>query len=75
MTVKKRRIILAILLITGFMALEIPGIFFLCGKTYPFVLGLPFLYGYIFICWFYMCMVLLCGYKTSWGRKPLFFKK
>lgn len=73
--IRKRQILLAAAAILGFMAIEIPGIFFVCNRIYPFIFGLPFLYGYIIICWLYMCLVLFCGFKTSWGRTPLFFKK
>ena len=73
--IRKRQILLAAAAILGFMAIEIPGIFFVCSRIYPFIFGLPFLYGYIIICWLYMCLVLFCGFKTSWGRTPLFFKK
>ena len=73
--IRKRRICLIAAAILGFMAIELPGIFFVCNRIYPFIFGLPFLYGYIIICWLYMCIVLLCGFRTSWGRKPLLVKK
>ncbi len=72
MTPKKRKIILAILLVAGFSSIEIPGIFIIGGKIYPFILGLPFLYGYIFCVWIYMCMVLFLGFHSKWGDRPFF---
>lgn len=75
MSVRNRRILLAALLVTGFAAIEIPGIFFVCDRIYPFIFGFPFLYGYVILCWLYMCIVLFIGFRTSWGKKPLIFKK
>lgn len=75
MSVRNRRIILAALIIIGFMAIEIPGIFFVCNRIYPFIFGFPFLYGYVIICWLYMCIILFIGYRTSWGKNSLFIKK
>ena len=75
MSVRNRRIILAALIIIGVMAIEIPGIFFVCGRIYPFIFGFPFLYGYVIICWLYMCIILFIGYRTSWVKNPLFIKK
>ena len=75
MSVRNRRIILAALIIIGFMAIEIPGIFFVCNRIYPFIFGFPFLYGYVIICWLYMCIILFIGYRTSLGKNPLFIKK
>ena len=71
MTRKQRKILIACLLIFGFMALEFPGIIFVCEIVRPFVLGLPFLYGYILIGWLYMCLVLLYAYLTGWGKHPI----
>ena len=71
-TPKKRKILLIILLALGFCSIELPGIFFVCGKIYPFIFGLPFLYGYIFCVWFYMCMVLFLGFHSKWGARPFF---
>lgn len=75
MSVKHRKILIGILLAAGFAAIEIPGIFFVCGRIHPFIFGLPFLYGYVLICWLYMCLVMFYGFKTSWGRHPLTVKK
>lgn len=75
MSVRNRRILLAALLVTGFAAIEIPGIFFVCDRIYPFIFGFPFLYGYVILCWLYMCIILFIGFRTSWGKKPLIFKK
>ena len=69
-----RRVILGVLLMIGFLALEFPGILLVRGRIYPFILGLPFLYGYVLCCWVYMCSVLFYACRTSWGKQS-FFKK
>ena len=75
MTRKQRKILIAALLIFGFLALEFPGILFVCEIVRPFIFGLPFLYGYILLGWLYMCLVLLYAYLTGWGKYPLGHKK
>ena len=72
--VNKRKLVIGILIVIGFLAIEFPGILIVRNKIYPFILGLPFLYGYILCCWAYMCSVLFYAYKTSWGKQS-FFKK
>lgn len=71
---KKRKLVIWILLMLGFCAIEFPGILLVRDRVYPFVLGMPFLYGYILCCWMYMCSVLFYAYRTSWG-KTAFFRK
>ncbi len=56
------------LLLLGFALMEFPGVFLFRDKVTPFLFGLPFIYGYILICWAYMCLVLLYAYRTDWGR-------
>ncbi|MDO4545515.1 MAG: hypothetical protein Q4C25_05105 [Bacillota bacterium] len=73
-TYNKKKILIWVLIVLGFCAIEFPGIFLVRERVYPFIFGLPFLYGYIFCCWGYMCGVLFYAYKTSWG-KTTFFKK
>ena len=51
MTKKQRRILIAVLLLAGFAALEFPGILFVCWRIRPFIFGLPFLYGYVLCGW------------------------
>ncbi len=65
---KKRKGIIIVLLIIGFAAIEFPGIFFVMDKVEPFVMGLPFLYGYALCCWSYLCAVFFYAYKTKWGK-------
>ncbi len=72
---KVRKIVIWILLVLGFCAIEFPGILFVRDRVYPFILGLPFLYGYILCSWIYMCSVLFYAYRTSWGKTPFFRKK
>ncbi len=67
----KRTVIVWALLAAGFCAVEFPGIFFVRNRVYPFVLGMPFLYGYVICCWFYMACVLFYAWRTRWGRQPL----
>lgn len=71
MTRKQRKILIAALLILGFLALEFPGILFVCERTHPFVFGLPFLYGYVLCGWIYMSSVLFYAYLTGWGKHPV----
>lgn len=63
----KTKIIWALLII-GFAFMEFPGVFFFQNKVNPFILGFPFIYGYILCWWFYMCVVLFYAYKTNWGK-------
>lgn len=56
------------LLLLGFALMEFPGVFLFRDKVTPFIFGLPFIYGYILICWAYMCLVLFYAYKTNWGK-------
>lgn len=75
LTIKQRRILIAVLLTTGFLALEFPGILFVCDRVTPFIFGMPFLYGYVICGWAYMCLVLFYAYKTGWGKHSIFRKK
>ena len=68
MTKRRRRILIAVLLLTGFLGLEFPGILFACDKVQPMIFGLPFLYGYVICGWIYMCCVLFYAYRTGWGK-------
>lgn len=70
----KRSVLIWILLMLGFCAIEFPGILFVKSRVYPFILGMPFLYGYVICCWAYMCSVLFYAWRTRWGRQT-FFKK
>lgn len=70
----KWKFVIYALIFMGFFAMEFPGILFVGDRLYPFIFGLPFLYGYVLCCWAYMCIVLFYAYKTSWGKKS-FFKK
>ncbi len=57
-----------LLIIIGFMFMEFPGVFFFKDKSDPFILGLPFIYGYILCWWVYFCVILFYAYKTNWGE-------
>ena len=57
-----------ILLLIGFAAMEFPGVFFFHDKVEPFILGFPFIYGYILCWWAYMCIILFYAYRTRWGH-------
>lgn len=57
-----------VLLLIGFMLIEFPGILFI-NRIHPFILGLPFIYGFVLIVWFYMCGVLFYAYRKNWGEK------
>ncbi|MEG0829566.1 MAG: hypothetical protein RSD88_03215 [Anaerovoracaceae bacterium] len=71
----KRQAIIWILLIMGFCAVEFPGILFVKDRVYPFIFGMPFIYGYVVCCWVYFCGVLFYAYKTRWGKKPFISKR
>lgn len=60
-------------LVIGFAIMEFPGIF-LINKIEPFILGVPFIYGFTIIMWFYMCVVTFMGYITNWGRGSSFIE-
>ncbi len=70
-----RKTIIIVLLVIGFGAIEFPGIFFVMDKVEPFIMGMPFLYGYIFCWWLYMCSVFFYAYRTGWGKHSFFHKK
>lgn len=70
-----RRKVIWALTAAGFCAMEFPGILMVGDRVYPFVLGMPFLYGYIIICWAYMTAVLFYAWRTEWGRRPFFRKE
>ena len=72
---KRRKVLIIILLVIGFAAIELPGIFFVMDKVYPFIFGMPFLYGYIFCWWMYLCAVFFYSYKTGWGKHSFFSNK
>ena len=75
LTIKQRRILIAVLLTAGFLALEFPGILFVCDRVTPFIFGMPFLYGYVICGWMYMCLILFYAYKTEWGKHSFLRKK
>lgn len=65
---RSRAVLIWTLLLVGFAAMEFPGVFFFDDRAEPFILGFPFIYGYIILWWAYMCLVLLYAYRTRWGR-------
>lgn len=70
----RKRLLIAVLLLAGFGAMEFPGILIVGRRVFPFLFGLPFLYGYIFLCWIYMCCVLFYAWRTDWGSRSIFRK-
>ena len=66
MTAKSK--LIWVLLLIGFLAMEFPGVFFFQKVSDPFVLGLPFIYGYILCWWAYMVTIMFYAYKTNWGQ-------
>ncbi|MEG0391689.1 MAG: hypothetical protein RR626_02875 [Anaerovoracaceae bacterium] len=71
---KKRKRIIFILLAIGICAIEFPGVLFIADRAYPFVLGLPFIYGYVICWWAYLCLILFYAYKTGWGKRRFTWK-
>lgn len=66
--VTRQSVVIWVLLLLGFAAMEFPGVLFFADKATPFIFGLPFIYGYILLLWAYMCLVLLYAYRVRWGR-------
>ena len=66
----RKAIIIWVLILIGFGAMEFPGVLFFGHRAYPFVFGLPFIYAYMIACWVYMCIVMFYAYKSNWGRAP-----
>lgn len=56
------------MIIIGLAAIEFPGIFFI-NRIEPYIFGMPFLYGFVVLVWFYLCVVLGVAYYTRWGKK------
>lgn len=55
------------LIIISFMAIELPGIFFI-NRIDPMIFGLPFIYGFVLIIWAVMCVTMFVAYKYNWGK-------
>lgn len=60
--------LIVILLLIGFAAMEFPGVLFFQKVSDPFIMGLPFIYGYILCWWAYMVAIMYYAYKTDWGQ-------
>jgi hypothetical protein len=65
------RTLIWVLLITGFMIMEFPGIFFI-NRIEPMIFGMPFIYGFTVIMWAIMCVIVFVAYKTNWGKGASF---
>lgn len=63
---RRKMHLLWVLIIAGFAVIEFPGIFFI-NRIEPTVFGLPFIYGFTLIMWFYLCVLMFIGYKLKWG--------
>lgn len=66
----KKKVIIVLLLI-ALMFMEFPGVFFFRNIESPYLFGMPFIYGYMLICWAFICVVLFVAYKTNWGEGKL----
>lgn len=64
----KKTIIIWVLFLMGFAFMEFPGVLLFQHKSEPNIFGLPFIHGYMILCWIYMCCVAFYAYKTHWGR-------
>lgn len=62
------------LLVIGFGAIEFPGIFFVMDKVEPFIMGMPFLYGYIF-CWWLYSVPCFSTAIAQMGKAFVLYKK
>lgn len=63
-------VIIRVLLVIGFAAMEFPGVLFFKDMATPRIFGLPFAYGFMLIGWIYMCVILFWAYKCNWGEDP-----
>ena len=72
--IPKRTVLIWILLIIGFCAIEFPGVLIIKNQVYPFILGMPFILGYAVCIWVYLCLVLFYAWRTRWGRQAFFRK-
>ena len=61
-------IIIRVLLVIGFLAMEFPGVLFFKDIAEPYIFGLPFAYGFMLLGWIYMCVILFWAYKCNWGE-------
>ena len=68
--VRRRRSGIYGILLIGFLSIEFPGIF-LINRIDPWILGLPFLYGFVLLIWAIMTLTLLYAALTAWGKRPL----
>lgn len=67
-TPTRTTIILWTVIIVGLAALQFPGILFYHDVAEPRILGMPFIYGFNFIIWAVLCVVLFVAYRLHWGR-------
>lgn len=65
---KKKTFLLWGLILLGFAAIEFPGIFFI-NRIEPRIFGLPFIYGFTLIVWFFLCILMYIGYRLKWGHE------
>ncbi|MDD5986630.1 MAG: hypothetical protein PUC26_02230 [Eubacteriales bacterium] len=70
-----RKKLLIILLVCGFAAIEFPGILIVGRLVRPMIFGMPFLYGYLILCWIYMLVVFFYAWRTGWGRHPFTLRR
>ena len=63
---KKKTFLLWGLIFLGFALIEFPGIFFI-NRVEPRIFGLPFIYAFTLIIWFFLCILMFIGYKIKWG--------
>jgi len=61
------RTVLWVLIIIGFALMEFPGVFLL-NRIEPMIFGMPFIYGFTIVLWIFMCLLMLIGYRTNWGK-------
>lgn len=62
-------IVIRVLLVIGFLAMEFPGVLFFKDLAEPRIFGLPFAYGFMLVGWIYMCIILFWAYKCNWGEE------
>lgn len=68
---KPAAVIIWTIVIVLLASAQFPGILFYHDVAEPRILGMPFIYGFNFLVWVALCVVLYVAYRMRWGRhKP-----
>lgn len=64
---RKSKIIWTIVL-APFLVVEFPGVLFFRDMTEPSILGFPFIYGFVLICWVVQVIAIAVACAMNWGE-------